>query len=148
MIKAEFVYNVKFPKLDFTDTLGVIAGRFVNALRGYIDSETDLNENGYPPLSRKYVDWKRKKGLNTQILKATNQLVNSISSKVISKNKAEVFLRGGRSGGMSNSELGDILMNKGTGSGRKFNFFGVNERMEEDAIKVMEKAISEAIKNA
>jgi hypothetical protein len=147
MIKTEIIFPERLPDLDMQDTLVDIAEKiFVPTMKENMDGERDLTEQAYPPLADSTLAQKRMKGLSPLVLHAENRLRNAFTITQQGKNTVVISLTPDR------KEIGNILQNKGVKSKtfglRFFNFFGVNSRMEDKAVKLMKKAIDKAIKDA
>jgi hypothetical protein len=81
-------------------------------------------------------------GMSFKTLIDTGKLISSFVSRLSGKNKVIVTIQGDR------KKVGEFLQIKGVGKKRKkFNFFGISTRMEQDAMNYMKRRINEAIAN-
>jgi len=80
------------------------------------------------------------KGKSTVDLEDTNQMLQSISSKVLSKNKAQVFFRSQR------EATKGLFHQKGMGNLPKRKFFGFNKRTEKVIQKQFENFVKKEIR--
>lgn len=147
MINVEIKGEINFPDITLQDELSEIADKiFIPILQGNIQLEQDLREEPYPPLSPNTIAQKKRKNLSEKILTATGKLRRSFFSYKRGEKSVVITLHADR------KEIGDILQNQGVRSKvygkRYFNFFGISESMEKEALDFARDELEKKIANA
>ena len=101
------------------------------------ESGKDVNMKGFRAYSPAYAELK---GKSTVDLEDTNQMLQSISSKAVSKNKAQVFFRSQR------EATKGLFHQKGMGNLPKRKFFGFNKKTEKVIQKQFENFVKKEIR--
>ncbi len=143
MIKAQIKFNFNAPNVDLSNELLTVAEKlFIPEIQGNITSGKSIRGGRYDPLAPSTLRIRSKKGQGFTPLKATGILRKSIVSTRIA-NGARIFIEGQR------GPIGDILQNEGvrTKSGRRrFNFFGINAKMERKALIFMREELKKRLR--
>ena len=141
-IQAKITGRIKIPNLDFSKILLEIGNRDIIArMAKNIQSGIDLQEKRYPPLAASTI---RIKGHGRPLIQ-TGKLHSSFFAKAFGKNRVIIRIK------VIRREIAKFLQIDGIkakAGRRRFNFFGVSTRMENDARKRMEKEIKVRIRNA
>ena len=110
-------------------------------LKTIIVKRTELGKDQY---GRKFIGYSSAyaelKGKSTVDLEDTNQMLQSISSKAVSKNKAQVFFRSQR------EATKGLFHQKGMGNLPKRKFFGFNKKTEKVIQKQFENFVKKEIR--
>lgn len=169
MITAETKFKAKFPSFIFQKDLKYIADRiFIPIMQQNIHQQMTLDGGNFPPLEQSTAERKSgaivkrtftqkgnlragvekkisKTGLTSFVSKTlidTGKLVSSFFSAEKGTNQVIISLRGDR------KEIGGYLQIEGVGKKKKkFNFFGISTRMQEEAIKYMQRKIKDLVRN-
>jgi hypothetical protein len=139
-MKADVKTNFNMPKLDFSDDLLLIADRIIvpNMQQG-IHNGQQIDTSPFPPLEHSTL--KYKKGPKTLI--ETGTLLGSFVTKKQGKGSVLITLNASR------KDIGKYLQIDGVGKKRKkFNFFGISNYAEDQAMKYMRKRVKDAIREA
>lgn len=149
--------KIKLPNLDFTRTFEEIAERIIRPdMRLGINRGIGIDNQPFPPLEPSTIAAKtgarkkarksgglKKAGLasgGTQTLVDTGLLRESIDQTTIGRNHVKIFIDGQR------AQVGYYLQKTGVGKKRKtFNFFGISQRAELQAIAKMNLALKQAL---
>ena len=142
MIKATVITKIKLPKeFNMTPTLRRTAERIIiPEIVGHIAKGKDIDGNTYEPLDPKTI---KAKGDDRHLID-TGELFHSFSSSTRGKNKVIVRINNIR------KQIAKYLQIEGVRSKkygrRRFNFFGINEKMEEKASNFMSKEVEKRLK--
>lgn len=143
MIELTVKNKVSFPELKLQDDLVHIATKIVMPfLKRQIVVGQDLQEKTYPPLAQSTLKIKAEKRQPPYPLQAEGKLREGFIFRKLGKSSVMITINSLR------KEIGNILQNKGvkTKSGKRyFNFFGLNSRMEDEAMIYMRTRIKEEI---
>lgn len=141
-LTAKITGRIKIPNLDLSDELLEIANKDVIArMAKNIQQGIDLQERKFDKLDPKTI---KAKGHGRPLIN-TGKLHSSFVAAKRGKNKVLIRIN------VVRRKIAKFLQIDGirTISGeRKFNFFGVNTRMEVEATKRMEKNIIKRVRNA
>lgn len=155
VVKANMKINLNFPELKLDKELMKIAKRVVIAdIEARMDEGVDLNNKVYDENAKSTIKYKSKRELRTEPLLATGQLRRSFKAKSNKGNVVIIRPSGKRRSWfgervLANSELVDILQNKGVDSKRGkifFEFFGISDDAEKNAISWMNSYINKEIR--
>lgn len=139
MFKMDFNYNFNFPDLNLERQLKHIAERIiVPEIAGHIASGTDINGVPYPPLADITIKMKN----DDRPLIGKDRLLFSSSTYSIAnkgKNKIVIGIKQVRKEVAKYLQI-DGVRSKKYGK-RFFNFFGINKKMEREAVDYMKKEI-------
>lgn len=142
MLKADYKFNFKAPRLIFQDDLAWIAKNiFVPDIQGRITRSITIDNGKFPPLEPETI---KMKGHDKPLID-TKQLLNSIYYKKKGRYSVIVSFNENR------KKIAEYLQIDGINSkrGKKFfRFFGISELAEKQAISHIRNKIREAIRNA
>lgn len=161
--------TIKFPKLEFQKDLRFIADNiFIPEIQSNIHKGEAIDGGAYPALDQKTIDRKKGaivkrtftksgnirsgverkisstglSGFSAQTLIETGKLVRSFFSANFGKNSVKITLKDDR------KKIGGYLQIDGIGKAKKhFNFFGINPKMEGQALAYIKNKINENIKS-
>ena len=146
MINVSIQSDLNFPELDFTEDLADIAQRiFIPIMQQNIEDGIAIDGSSFPELEKSTIKRKQRLGQGDKTLIATRDLIESFYSSAISRNTVVIALNYGRSAIGSYLQIAGIRSKAGT---KYFNFFGVNQDMEDNAVEYMKARITDAIANA
>lgn len=154
-LKAKIKVNLDLPILRLQNELLEIANKVIIAdLQGRMTAGRDISGRTYRTLAPSTIKQKQSKGLRTEPLLSTGQLRKSHKASKVGKKAVRITLAGTRRSfhgerSLTNKRLGDILQNDGVNSKfgkRTFEFFGISDKAEVKAIKMMQGFIRKAIK--
>ncbi len=140
MIKCKITNTIKMPQLSLHQQLKPIADKIViPLLRDNIEANWDIYGKCHPALEASTI---KKKGHSHPLID-TGLLKDSFKSYQSRRDEVQVRVKSGR------RKIAEYLQIKGVGrKKKKFEFFGVTQGMERDALRFMSKAIARMIRNA
>ena len=159
-VQVKTSVKIKLPKLDFTKVLQEVAEKIVIPdMRLGINRSVGIDQKPFQPLEASTLarksgvrkSAKSKGGLGkvglaggrggTQTLVDTGALRESFASHRIKTNHVRINI------GPEREQVGYFLQVAGVGrKKKKFNFFGISQRAEFQAISKMKKALTDALK--
>lgn len=160
-VKASVKFSFKTPKLDFTGTMSEIAEKIIIPdMRLGINRSIGIDNQPLPALEPSTIaaksaarkDAKKTGGLKvaglagarggSQQLVDTGRLRDSFQHEVVKTNHVRISLAADR------AEIGYYLQAVGVGKKKKkFNFFGISQRAEFQAVSKMKQAVAGVLKN-
>lgn len=149
-MKAVIKNNLKLPDakgFDFKEDLKLIADKIViKTIQVNLDEEKDLQEKKFSPITDETKKTKREQGLSPLTLTATGLMRISMKRRDKGRNTLVIYFDKERADVAKKLQI-DGVESKQYGK-RKWNFFGINTRMEKEAIKLMERKIKELVDRA
>ena len=143
MISASYKLTFSLPEFTHQRELKQIADKlFIPMMQQGIDRGVDLLGGPFPPNAESTV---KAKGHNRVLIGKERKLRKSFQSRKEGKDAVVISLTPDR------ADIGGYLQNDGirTKSGmNKYNFFGINKEMENQAMKYMEEVIKKKTQDA
>lgn len=135
---------VKIPNLDLTKELQDIAKNIiVKDIQGGINRSVGIDNVSFPALEPGTIKAKKRKGRpegGAKPLVDTGTLRRSFETDKVSRNRVQVSINPDR------DKIGAILQNEGVGAKKKkFNFFGISQRAEFQAISKLRSIIKKRL---
>ena len=151
MAKTTVKLNLNFPKFTLQDDLLDIAQKIIiTDIVSRMYAQKDISGNSYNSLSEGTKKARNRKGQGFNVLLATKQLSRSFKASKFKKNSVRIQPTGSRSNsGIGNKRLSEILQFEGVRSkafgNRTFEFFGISDEAERDAIAFEKIRVKKAI---
>jgi hypothetical protein len=169
-INVKVKMNLKFPKINLQEHLLIIMDRVIKGdIVARIRTGINISDGPHKQTSDAWRKEKLLRGLRADVpLIASGQLQSSFKIEKVGKTGVVMFPSGIRvpyqsrallSGKrrkratkipapLDNNTLADILQNQGLKDGTTYEFFGISDRAEQNAMSLMNKLIRRDIENA
>lgn len=169
-INVKVKMDLKFPKLTLQEHLMTVMEKVIRPdIAARMNTGINISDGQHKPTSPAWRKEKLLRGLRADVpLIASGQLRSSFKIEKVGKTGVVMYPSGIRvpyrsralvSGKrrkkatkipapLDNNTLADILQNQGLKDGTTYEFFGISNRAEKDALELMNKLVERDIKNA